>query len=283
MARDTDCHPAPTVAAVVLTLDESTNVERCVGSLMWCDDIVVLDSGSSDDTKQMARKLGARVYEHRPPIPFQISDQRNWALTNCHLSADWVLFLDADEQVPTALAREIRARIRSTSADGFQIANKYIFYGRWMKRSQRYPQWHDRLVRTGPTRYEGGVWEHFPRSTGIERLDEPYLHFGNSKGFRDWLQRHDRYAAWEATIAETYLDSHDRSAFRTERRLAARAAAARLWPFRPFVRFFYTYIVRLGFTEGLPGLLLALRYSMYEYMIVENILEQRRRRSHTPL
>jgi len=268
--------PPSSICAIVLTLDEEDNVDRCLASVGWCDDLVVVDSGSTDSTIARARTTGARVFQHLQEPPFRISDQRNWALDNCDVACDWVLFLDADEVVPEPLRQEICRRTSETVADGLQLPQKYLFLGRWMQRSQRYPQWHDRLVRVGVGGFEGGVWEHFSAAVRTEKLGEPYLHFANSKGFSEWLIRHDRYSSWEAEAIVRYLGGQGRSSFRTRRRLGARAAAAHLWPARPLLRFLYTYFVRLGFTEGVPGLMLALRYAMYEYMIVEKVAESSR-------
>ena len=102
---------SPTIAGVVLTLNEEQDLARALASLSWCDERLVLDSGSLDGTVAVARGLGVPVVEHRQPPPFRISEQRNWALDQGGLHADWVLFLDADEEVGPALAAEIRREL----------------------------------------------------------------------------------------------------------------------------------------------------------------------------
>ena len=89
----------PTIAIVILTLNEEINIERCILSVNWADEIIVLDSGSNDRTTSIANKHGIKSYIHIQEKPFRISEQRNYALDNCNLSSDWILFIDADERI----------------------------------------------------------------------------------------------------------------------------------------------------------------------------------------
>jgi glycosyltransferase involved in cell wall biosynthesis len=106
------------ISAIVLTKNEALNLERCFNSLQWCGEIVVVDSGSTDGTQEVAESLGAKVYTHIQPPPFRISEQRNWALENCDLKGEWVLFSDADETIPTALAVAIQKICTNTAYSG---------------------------------------------------------------------------------------------------------------------------------------------------------------------
>ena len=84
------------IVAVILTKNEEINVERCMESLQFCKEVIVLDSGSTDRTEEIARSLGARFYTHVQPPPFRIAEQRNWVLDNHPFAGEWVLFIDAD-------------------------------------------------------------------------------------------------------------------------------------------------------------------------------------------
>lgn len=273
----------PKVSAVVLTLNEATNLKRCVDSLRWCDEIVVVDSGSHDGTPELAATLGARVLVHRQPGAFNIADQRNWALSDAELSGEWVLFLDADEVVPEALAAEIRAVAARPIADAYELTPRYLFWGTWLKRTQGFPNWHPRFVRRGRVRYEGGVWEHFEPGSRVGRIAVPYDHYANSKGFSEWLERHDRYSSWDAQRIVEFLQSGHAEALGTERKKQMRRVAARLWPIRFVGRFVYMYFVRGGILEGRAGLAFCLMYAMYEFMTVIKVAELRRKRLGLPL
>ena len=103
-----------TIAGVVLTLNEEKDLARALSSLDWCDELLVVDSGSKDQTQNVAENCGARFVRHCQTPPFLITEQRNWALDNAGLRSEWVLFLDADEEVRDELAARIKSCIAST-------------------------------------------------------------------------------------------------------------------------------------------------------------------------
>lgn len=274
-----------TITAVVLTKNEVANLERCFASLRWCAEIVVVDSGSTDGTQTKAHELGARVFVHVQPPPFKIDAQRNWALDHAEISTPWVVFLDADETITAELAHEL-GRACGEAADEFdayELTPRYLFWGRWLKRTQGFPNWHPRVVRLGKARFAGGVWEHFVEGTRVGRIDEPYDHFANSKGLSDWLARHDRYSSWDAEKIVAYLESGDDAALGSNRKVTLRRWAAKLWPVRPWARFFQTYFLRLGFLEGRAAFAFCLLYFCYDWMTVVKVVEQRRLRGGLPL
>jgi glycosyltransferase involved in cell wall biosynthesis len=273
------------ISAVVLTKNEETNIVRCLNSLQWCQDIVILDSGSEDGTVMRAENLGAKIFTNIQPPPFNIAKQRNWALNNCQLQGKWVLFVDADETIPPDLAREIQRVCNDQNAiyNAFELTPRYLFLGKWLKRTQGYPNWHPRLVKLGEVSFTGGVWEHFNPEAKIGRIDVPYDHFANSKGFSDWLERHDRYSTWDAQHIVDFLETNQSQSLGTDRKLKLRMLAAKLWPFRPLARFVQMYFIRLGFTEGITALIFCLLYGMYEFMTVIKIIEIKREKAGLPL
>ena len=266
----------PTIAGVVLCLNEVSNLSRCLASLSWCDELLVVDSGSHDGSQRQAIQLGARVREHRQTGPFLITAQRNWALDNGDLRSDWVLFLDADEAVGDACRSAICRAVSNPGApDGFELTPRYWFLGRWLKRTQGYPNWHPRLVRRGHLRFEGGVWESFPENERVGRIQEPYEHFAFSKGIDDWIERHRRYADWDAQTINDYLTTLDSRSLKTDRSLLLRRASSHLWPLRPVARFIQKYIIQMGFTEGWQGLLFASLMAFYDLITVTKLIEIR--------
>ena len=273
------------ISAAILTKNEVCNLKRCIESLQWCDEVIVLDSGSTDGTIQLAESLGAKVFTHIPSLPFKISEQRNWALQNCNLKSEWVLFIDADEVIPSNLATEIQ-RVCSASNqqyNAYELPARYLFWGKWLKLTQGYPNWHSRLLKLGEVTFIGGVWEHFAFSAKVGRINIPYDHYANSKGFGDWLERHDRYSSWDAQKVVEFLETGKASALGTERKLKLRLLAAKLWFIRPIIRFIQMYFLRLGFLEGITALIFCLLYAMYEFMIVVKIIELRRKKSELAL
>lgn len=274
----------PTIAAVVLCLNEASNLPRALNSLSWCDERLVVDSGSTDTSQAVAVREGARVIEHRQSGRFLITEQRNWVLEQGDLSSKWVLFLDADEEVSSSCRQAIqRALNQKDPPDGFELTPRYWFLGRWLKRTQGYPNWHPRLLRRGRMQFEGGVWESFPTGTTIGRINVPYEHYAFSKGIDDWLERHIRYANWEADRIIAYHRSADKQALGTKRALRLRLLSAKLWPLRPLLRFIQKYIIQGGFIEGWQGFLFALLMAGYELITVVKVIEKQRLRLHLPL
>ena len=272
------------ITAVILTKDEEATLARAIESLGFCDRIFVVDSGSTDGTERVATSRGAVFVTHRQNGPFRISDQRNWALDSLPITTPWVLFLDADEVVPAALVEVLRdLSSNDTAHAAFELTPRYLFWGRWLKRTQGYPNWHPRLVRRGHARYSGGVWEHFETTGEVGRVHEPYDHHANAKGLHDWLARHERYARWDAERIVAFRDADDPGALGTSRKRKLRLLAARFWPLRPLARFIHMYVLRLGFLEGLPALNFCLLYAFYELMTVNLVVELRRRRAGLPL
>lgn len=281
------------VAGVVLTLNEQQDLPRALASLAWCQELLVLDSGSSDRTLELAQAAGARMLLRRPEGRFLISEQRNWALTHGGLGSDWVLFLDADEELSPRAAAAIQAALAAAAADpsapvGFELTPRYWFLGRWLRHTQGYPNWHPRLLRRGALCFEGGVWESFCGLDGappgpVGRIAEPYEHYAFSKGIDDWLERHRRYADWEAEKIVAYLEGGGSQALGTRRWRRLRQLAAIAWPMRPLGRFGQKYLLQGGWREGWQGLLFALLMAGYDLITVVKVIELRRRRRGLPL
>lgn len=266
------------ITVIILTKNEEINIEKCINSVDWVKKIIVVDSGSNDKTVIKAEALGAETYINIQNGPFRIDSQRNWALDNIFIDTEWILFLDADEVIPTPLKFEIIKIIKDNDLiyDAYELTPRYLFWGTWLKRTQGFPNWHARFLRRGKARFAGGVWEHFALGVSVGRITEPYNHFANSKGLSDWISRHDRYSSWDAKKVFVFLKTGDPNDLFTTRKLKLRKLAARFWPLRPFARFFQMYFLRLGFLEGLSSLVFCSLYFFYELMIVIKIIEYKR-------
>jgi glycosyltransferase involved in cell wall biosynthesis len=273
------------ISAIILTKNEAVNIRRCIESLRWCQEIIVVDSGSTDKTVPLAESLGAKVFTHIPPSPFQFAKQRNWALENCDIDTEWVLFLDADEVIPFELSCTIQQICSSPNNpyNAFSLTPRYLFLGKWMKHTLGYPNWHDRLLKNGEVFFEGGVWESFSNSARVGKITIPYDHYGNSKGLSEWIERHNRYSSWDAKCVFDFLETGKVESLITKRKVALRLLAARFWVFRPIVRFVQMYILRRGFLEGWQSLVFCLLYAFYELMTVVKIIELKRKEANLPL
>ena len=152
----------PTLTVVVLTYNEEANLPRCLDSLqgLACS-VVVVDSGSTDRTVQIAERYNATLLCH----PFEnYAIQRNWAQANLPLETDWVLHLDADERLTPELAREINETLAAAEdgIDGFLLRKRTIFMGRWIRHGGHYPSYHLRLFRPHKGRCEDRLYDqHF--------------------------------------------------------------------------------------------------------------------------
>ena len=271
------------ISAVVLTLNEELTLPRALSSLNWCNECIVLDSGSTDSTREVAERFGARFIVNRPTLPFRITDQRNWALNHASITSDWVFFIDADESIDDACKQQIISTISSPSFSAYEMTPRYIFLGKWLRFTQGYPNWHPRLLRRGSATFEGGVWESFSPGIPVGRLHAPYDHYAFSKGLDDWLERHLRYATWDATqIFQHHFDGRF-TTINTGRKPVLRSIMLKLWFLRPPLRFFQKYILQFGFLEGWQGLLYALMISFYDLLTVIKVIELLRQKRNLPL
>ncbi len=267
-------------STLILTKDERANLTRCLESLVDCDDVVVLDSGSTDGTQHIAESHGARLF-FRPFDNF--ANQRNWAIDNVPFRHEWVLHLDADECVTPALHAELLAVTHDDTTSAFLVANKLIFMGRWIRHASMYPYYQARLLRLGESRFQQtGHGQHLAFATrGTGRLREPYLHYNFSKGISDWLERHNRYSTDEARrLARESGDDRVRllDAFfgpSTEATQQARKRLADSLPLRPVVRFLYCYFWKLGILDGVPGFHYCMLLAIYDYLIRLKLREAR--------
>jgi glycosyltransferase involved in cell wall biosynthesis/SAM-dependent methyltransferase/uncharacterized protein YbaR (Trm112 family) len=267
------------VVVVIPTMDEALHIRRAIRSALALGRVVVVDSGSTDDTRRLASEMGAEVVEHAWE---GYAGQKNWALAQIEGRFDWVLFLDADEWIPDDLAAEIRRAIESREA-GFHLPRRNVFEGRVLRHAWWYPDYQLRLFRLGQGRFEDRlVHEHVIVGGPVGFLDSPLMH-ENLKGLDAFIHRHVRYADLEA---REMLKARAGGAQgqRSGRLLGSwperrRFIKTRIWyrmPFRPAVRFLWMFVIRRGFLDGKPGLVYCQLIAAYEAMIDARLLELER-------
>ena len=265
------------ISVLIITRNEAKNISSCIESLSPLDDVVVLDSFSSDATVELARSLGATVYQRHFD---SFAEQRNYALDHLSFKHDWVLHLDADEILVPDLVAELKEAVTDDRYDAYRIPSKLMMSGRWLRFSGQYPVYQVRLGRRSALRFQmtGHGQREILDPTRIGTLATPYLHYAFSRGLTNWVQKHIRYAETEASRGRLRLkDASDWSGFfalrePTRRRRALKDLSTRL-PFRPLLRFVYMYILRRGFLDGRQGLTYCTLMSIFEYLIVLRVRE----------
>jgi glycosyltransferase involved in cell wall biosynthesis len=266
-------HPGPgsvPVAVVVLTRDEELNIRRCLASVAWADQTVVVDSGSSDNTVPIARSLGAEVIE-QPWLGF--SAQREFALRLPELRHNWVYFVDADEWVSPQLASEIASQMRAPRYTGFAHRLRLVFQGTWIRHCGWYRgSWVVRLVDRRYTKYDGSpVGERACIDGAVYRLRNDIVD-EDQKGLPAWLNKHVRYAQLEAQRRYTAALPHRLRALRSSHVSETRPLVRTLLkdvifpsvPAKPVALFLFMYVIRLGVLDGRVGLRFCFYHAWYE-------------------
>ena len=270
---------------LILTYNEEVNLPGCLDSVAWSDDIVVLDSGSSDRTVDIARERGCRVYT-RPFDDF--AGQRNYGISEIAFENEWVFHLDADEHFTPKLRDECERAVREDALSGYLVPSKMMLWGTWLRHAAAYPVYQMRFHKLGELsflQFGHGQRESESRR-GIGTMAEPYEHHSFGKGLTEWFARHNRYSTEEAreTVARlsepiVWKDLIVRDSLR--RRRALKTLSFHL-PGRSLWKFGYLYVVRLGFLDGRAGLAYCLMQAVYEQMISLKVAELRRSILHEP-
>jgi len=262
---------------VILTLNEEQNLPACLASTVGCDDVVILDSGSTDRTAEIALTAGARVFVNR----FEnFAQQRNHAHEAIPFLHEWVFHLDADETLTPELVAECAALAGSPDAgnpDGFFAAPKMMFRGRWIPHCTDYPAWQARFVHVRRFRFvQAGHGQREAQGMRMGRLKNAYLHNLSSQSEDEIRAKHARYARAEAAAflaarrptKELWKALCNPDAL--IRRRALKEASYRL-PARGALRLFYQFIWRRGFLDGAPGLAYCRLLADYERAISSEI------------
>lgn len=246
------------ISVVVITLNEEENIERCLGSLAFADEIVVVDSFSTDRTVELARKFTDKV-EQREFTGY--SDQKSYAMSLA--KGDWVLIVDADEVVTGDLAKEIVSAVKSGDCDGYKMPRISYFLGRPMRQCGWYPDYQLRLARKERARFaERLVHETLEVDGRCGTLRNDLLHHS----YRDMDDYLRKMAAYSRAAARQKL--FDGGRFRLADML-----------FRPGFTFFRKYVLQLGFAAGLRGFMLSglSAYSVFlRYSILWDISKKER-------
>ena len=238
----------PPLSAIVITRNEAANIADCLDSVAFCDERIVVDCGSSDETVAIAQNKGAQVAAHDWG---GFGPQKNFALSLA--AGDWVLSLDADERVSLKLSETIRAVLADEAVDAYEFPRLSSFCGRPMRHSDWHPDYVLRLFRRGKARFTDAIVHERVICDGvIKRLSPPLIHHPVLK-LEDALSRVDRYSTASAAAI-----------VKSGRRVSFMAGIG-----HGLAAFLRTYVLRAGFLDGAEGFLLAVANaegSYYRYM-----------------
>ena len=237
------------ISAVIITLDEEQNIADAIASVAWADELVVVDSGSTDRTREIAESLGAKVIVNDWP---GFSEQKQFAVDAA--SNDWILSLDADERVSDELRKEILAiRDSKPDADGYRVPRLSVYLGREIRHGGWYPDLQMRLFDRRRGRWNGAViHESFKLDDDARssRLRGELVHYS----VRD-VAEHQRM------IAERYAPLGARKMFLEGRRTSTLKAVFSAW-----FAFIRSYLLKLGFLDGFPGFCVAYFTAHHAFM-----------------
>ena len=273
-----------TLSVVLLSFNSEATLGATLASAgLVSDDIHVVDSGSTDKTLAIAAAAGAHVVQH----PFEnYGRQRNWAIDNLPLKYAWQLHLDADERLTPELADRINALKAGfpAGADGYFIPRLTYFLGHSIRHGGMYPIWHMRLFRTGKGRCEDRKYDqHFRCDGPTAKIDAAMIDDVRMR-LSEWTARHNRWADAEAdellNPSEAGVIAGRFAGDPVQRKRALRGGYNRAPLFlRAFGLFFYRYVLRLGFLDGMPGLIFfVLQTFWFRFLVDAKIYERRMKR-----
>jgi glycosyltransferase involved in cell wall biosynthesis len=248
------------VTACVITFNEEQNIKACLESVAWTDEIIVVDSFSTDKTVEICERYTKKVFQRAWP---GFLDQKSFAVAQA--TNHWILSLDADERTSQSLRDEIlEALKRNTEVNGYYMPRRTYYLGRWINHGGWYPNYQLRLFRK-----DKGKW------TG-ENLHEKVTVIGKTKVLRNDLLH---YAYRDLSDQLQTIDHFSQVSAEIMRGKGVRVTPFHL-VFRPPIKFLETYIYKQGFRDGVPGLVNAIAYSFYMFMKYAKTWEGQRNRKN---
>lgn len=277
------------VTVYLPVLNEEENLPAALASVSWASEVIVVDSGSTDATTSIAGDAGARVIQ----FAYHLGGPKKkaWLLENVPPKNQWTLLLDADERIPDQLRAEISSAIESNAIDGWYVDRDLVFMGRRLNCFS--PNWNMRLFRSGSARMEdfglsdvpgtgdNEIHEHVIVRGRTGYLNTPLLH-DDYRGLTTWLERHNRYATWEAHLYRRFREEAigvGPVGFFGLDPFARKRVLRRVWvrlPFRPAARFLVWYVLRRGFRDGRAGFTFCVLMAYYEFIIGAKMREFKR-------
>lgn len=234
------------ITAIVLTKNEEKNIKECLDGLKWCDELLVIDDNSEDNTTKIAKECGAKVLDHSLNDDF--AAQRNFGLTKAQ--SEWVFFVDADERVSKKLGNEIEEKIKEDNkVEGYYLKRNDYFLSRLLRYGETGSLRILRLGRINSGKWNRRVDEVWEVKGQTETLENPLLHFShpNLVQFLESINK-------RSTLNARYLFENNKNLDIFE------------W-FKPFLKFIQNYLLKLGFLDGVQGFIFAVLMSLHSFMV----------------
>lgn len=270
------------IAVMIPTKDEEKNLPYALESVKFADQVFVLDSGSTDSTRQIAESMGATFVHHDWE---GYAAQKNWGLDNLPITQPWVFILDADEVITPELRDELIkvAREDKCEENGFYVNRFFIFLDKRIRHCGYYPSWNLRFFRRGKARYEvREVHEHMIVDGKVGYLKHDMEH-NDRRGMEYYIAKHNHYSTLEARELFRIEQAQTQGTMRyspfggpLERRRWVKHV---IWPKLPakwFFRWLYMYVLKLGILDGITGFHFCLFLASYEHQITLKLAELRR-------
>jgi glycosyltransferase involved in cell wall biosynthesis len=236
------------ISCIILTKNEAAHIEGCMKSVLWCDEVIVIDDHSDDETVAKAKSLGATVYFHA--LEGDFAAQRNFGLEKAR--GDWILFVDADERVSDALRNQIQETVsaRRNRYNGYRIPRTDILWGRKMQHGEAAGKKLLRLARKGSGVWKGTVHEVWDITGNVSDLGGEFLHYPHQT-VREFLAEINFYTDLRAA------------------ELKRHRVKSSWWSilFYTKAKFVQNYFLRLGMLDGIPGLVSAIMMSFHSFLV----------------
>lgn len=270
---------------IILTKNEEQNLEKCIASFKnVAQRVVIIDSYSTDKTVELAKSLGAEVYEH----PFENhAAQFNWALSHINLETEWVMKVDADEEFTSELAEEIEQKLDllPKNVNGVILRRRVYFMGRWLRHGGKYPELLLRIFRVGHGMSEMKLMdEHLIITDGDVITFKNDFSDNNNKSLEWWINKHNWYSNKEVLDRQMKLDVANGRESIEETSTSMQAKVKRFVKnqgyyslpsfFRAHLYYIYRYYFRLGFLDGTEGKIYAfLQAYWYRFLVDAKLYE----------
>lgn len=267
------------ITAIIMTLNEKINLPECLESIKdYVDDIIVVDSFSSDNTVEIASRYTDKVHQNKF---INYSKQFIWSLNNTDVKHEWILRLDADERWTADGFEKVRKIVEEDSADGIYVKMKIFFMGKWIRYGGFYPNQFLRVYKKSKGAMEDRWMDEHIRVNGktvAADIDVIEANYDRQKNITLWTTKHNNYSTREAV--ESIINRHGLAEVDTVADLFGNKTERKRWlkekvyyrvPLfvRPFFYFFYRYIIKFGFLDGVEGFIFHTLHAFWYRFLVD--------------